>query len=58
MSTHLAAAALGNAVGWITAIDQEDIQHKVKPLLGGSTPANLMTDAQVDEWIRTQRHKR
>jgi hypothetical protein len=20
-------------------------------------PANLMTDAQVDEWIRTQRHK-
>ena len=33
MSTHLAAAALGYAVWWISAIDQEDIQHKVKPLL-------------------------
>jgi nitroreductase len=92
MSAHLAAAALGYAVWWITAIGQEDIQRKVKPLLGVPDalsiidvmcfgpparpsykrwkktlpqmmswdrfdPANLMTDAQVDEWIRTQRHK-
>jgi 5,6-dimethylbenzimidazole synthase len=34
MSAHLAAAALGYAVWWITAIGQEDIQHKLKPLLG------------------------
>ena len=33
MSAHLAAAALGYAVWWITAIGQEDIQRKVKPLL-------------------------
>jgi nitroreductase len=92
MSAHLAAAALGYAVWWITAIGQEDIQRKVKPLLGVPDalsiidvmcfgpparpsykrwkktlpqimswdrfdPATLMTDAQVDEWIRTQRHK-
>lgn len=92
MSAHLAAAALGYAVWWITAIGQEDIQRRVKPLLGVPDalsiidvmcfgppakpsykrwkktlaqimswdrfdPANLMTDAQVDEWIRTQRHK-
>jgi len=34
MSAHLAAAALGYAVWWIPAIGQEDIQQKVKPLLG------------------------
>ena len=34
MSAHLAAAALGYAVWWITAIGQEDIQGKVRPLLG------------------------
>ena len=34
MSAHLAAAALGYAVWWITAIGQEDIQRKIKPLLG------------------------
>ena len=34
MSAHLAAAALGYAVWWITAIGQEDIQRRVKPLLG------------------------
>jgi 5,6-dimethylbenzimidazole synthase len=34
MSAHLAAAALGYAVWWITAIGQEDIQSRVKPLLG------------------------
>ena len=92
MSAHLAAAALGYAVWWITAIGQEDIQRKVRPLLGVPDelavidvmcfgppakasykrwkkmlpqimswdrfdPANLMTDTQIDEWIRTQRHK-
>ena len=34
MSAHLAAAALGYAVWWITAIGQEDIQRQIKPLLG------------------------
>src|SRR5918996_994632 len=34
MSAHLAAAALGYAVWWITAIGQEEIQARVKPLLG------------------------
>jgi nitroreductase len=34
MSAHLAAAALGYAVWWITAIGQEDIQAKMRPLLG------------------------
>ena len=34
MSAHLAAAALGYAVWWITAIGQEDIQKQIKPLLG------------------------
>jgi 5,6-dimethylbenzimidazole synthase len=34
MSAHLAAAALGYAVWWITAIGQEDIQSKMRPLLG------------------------
>jgi len=92
MAAHLAAAALGYAVWWITAIGQEDIQRKVRPLLGVPEalsiidvmcfgppakpsykrwkktlpqimswdrfdPDNLMTDAQIDEWIRTQRHK-
>ena len=34
MSAHLAAAALGYAVWWITAIGQENMQKKVRPLLG------------------------
>lgn len=34
MSAHLAAAALGYAVWWITAIGQEAIQEKIGPLLG------------------------
>jgi 5,6-dimethylbenzimidazole synthase len=34
MSAHLAAAALGYAVWWITAVGQEEIQKQVKPLLG------------------------
>ena len=92
MAAHLAAAALGYAVWWITAIGQEEIQAEIKPLLGVPAelsvidvmcfgpplkpsykrwkkrldqimswnrfePANFMTDAQIDEWIRTQRHK-
>jgi nitroreductase len=92
MCAHLAAAALGYAVWWITAIGQEDIQRTVRPLLGVPDelaiidvmcfgpparasykrwkktlpqitswgrfdPANLMSDTQIDEWIRTQRHK-
>ncbi|MGH7324284.1 MAG: nitroreductase family protein [Candidatus Rokuibacteriota bacterium] len=92
MAAHLAAAALGYAVWWITAIGQEEIQQKIKPLLGvpevldvidvmcfgpplkpsykrwkkrleqilhwdSFDPGHFMTDAQVDEWIRTMRHK-
>ena len=34
MSAHLAAAALGYAVWWITAIGQENMQKRVRPLLG------------------------
>lgn len=34
MSAHLAAAALGYAVWWVTAIGQEAIQKEYKPLLG------------------------
>ncbi|MEE8523204.1 MAG: nitroreductase family protein [Thermoanaerobaculia bacterium] len=34
MSAHLAAAALGYGVWWITAIGQEAIQSEIKPLLG------------------------
>jgi 5,6-dimethylbenzimidazole synthase len=92
MSAHLAAAALGYAVWWITAIGQDDIQKKIKPLLGVPEalsvidvmcfgpplkpsykrwkkrleqimswdrldPASVMTDAQIDEWVKTTRHK-
>jgi 5,6-dimethylbenzimidazole synthase len=34
MLAHLAAAALGYAVWWITAIGQDDIQRQIKPLIG------------------------
>jgi 5,6-dimethylbenzimidazole synthase len=34
MSAHLAAAALGYNVWWVTAIGQEDAQNMLKPLLG------------------------
>jgi len=34
MSAHLAAAALGYAVWWITAIGQEGIQSMMRPVLG------------------------
>jgi nitroreductase len=92
MSAHLAAAALGYAVWWITAIGQDDIQKTVKPLLGVPAalsvidvmcfgpplkpsykrwkkrldqimswdrldPAGVMTDEQIDEWVKTTRHK-
>ena len=92
MSAHLAAAALGYAVWWITAIGQEDIQSLIKPLLGVPdelavidvmcfgpplkpsykrwkkrldqimswdrfNPEHFMTDAQIDEWVKTTRHK-
>jgi 5,6-dimethylbenzimidazole synthase len=92
MAAHLAAAALGYAVWWITAIGQEDIQKKVRPLLGVPEPLaiidvmcfgpplkpsykrwkkrldqivswdrfnpdNVMTDEQIDEWVKTTRHK-
>lgn len=92
MLAHLAAAALGYAVWWITAIGQENIQRKLKPLLAVPdelavvdvmcfgpplkpsykrwkkpldqimhwdrfNPANFMTLAQIDEWIKNMRHK-
>jgi len=92
MSAHLAAAALGYAVWWITAIGQDDIQRRIKPLLGVPDelavldvmcfgpplkpsykrwkkrldqivswgrfePVNFMTEADIDEWVRTTRHK-
>src|SRR5271167_3295588 len=34
MSAHLAAAALGYAVWWITAIGQDEMQRNIRPLLG------------------------
>jgi len=92
MSAHLAAAALGYNVWWVTAIGQEKAQQAMKPLL--DIPSELsvldimcfgppvkptykrwkktlgeitnwdkfdhshrMTDAKLDEWISTTRHK-
>ncbi|HEV8306785.1 MAG TPA: nitroreductase family protein [Methylomirabilota bacterium] len=92
MSAHLAAAALGYAVWWITAIGQEEIQRQIKPLLAVPddlaiidvmcfgpplkpsykrwkkplhqivswdrfNPESYMTEAQIDDWIKTTRHK-
>ncbi|MGI9413409.1 MAG: nitroreductase family protein [Hyphomicrobiales bacterium] len=92
MSAHLAAAALGHKVWWITASGQEKAQTELKPLLdvpeelavldimcfgqplkppytrwkkdlGEITHRNrfdrslFMTDEEIDEWIRTMRHK-
>lgn len=34
MSAHLAAAALGYQVWWVTAIGQDDAQNAIRPLLG------------------------
>jgi nitroreductase len=92
MCAHLAAAALGYAVWWISAVGQETAQRVIRPLLGipeelavidilcFGPPAkpsykrwkkqlgeimswnrfntdNFWSEAQVDEWVRTQRHK-
>jgi len=92
MSAHLAAAALGYAVWWITAIGQDDLQQTIRPLVGVPEflsiidvmcfgpplkpsykrwkkrldqivswdrmgPADVMTDEQIDEWVKTTRHK-
>jgi 5,6-dimethylbenzimidazole synthase len=92
MSAHLAAAALGYNVWWVTAIGQESAQKEMKPLLGipedlavidimlfgpplkppykrwkkslpqimswnRFDPANYMTLEQIEEWIKTTRHK-
>ena len=92
MSAHLPAAALGDAVWWITAVGQEEIQKQVKPLLGipdelavidvmcfgpplkpsykrwkktlpqilswdRLEPANVPSDADIDDWIKSTRHK-
>lgn len=92
MSAHLAAAALGYSVWWVTAIGQEAAQKAMKPLLGipeelsvldimcfgpaAKQPykrwkkdlseivswnrfdqAQFKTDAQIDEWVATTRHK-
>jgi len=92
MSAHLAAAALGYNVWWVTAIGQEAAQKAMKPLLGIPAelavldilcfgppakppykrwkktlpditnwnrfdPSHAMTEAQIDEWVATQRHK-
>jgi nitroreductase len=92
MSAHLAAAALGYQVWWVTAIGQEDAQKALKPLLGvpddlsvidimlfgvplkqpykrwkKTLPQiaswgrfdmqNYMSVAEIDDWVREQRHK-
>jgi nitroreductase len=92
LSAHLAAAALGYAVWWITAVGQELAQRALKPLLGipdelavidilcfgppakesykrwkkrldqivswnRFNPENFWTVEQIDEWVKTQRHK-
>ena len=92
MSAHLAAAALGYNVWWVTAIGQEAAQKEMKPLLGIPAdlavidimlfgppskppykrwkkalpqimswnrfdPANHMTLEQIEEWIKTTRHR-
>jgi 5,6-dimethylbenzimidazole synthase len=92
MSAHLAAAALGYNVWWVTAIGQQDAQDAIKPLL--DVPEELsvidimcfgppakpiykrwkkdlseimswdrydrahhLSDEQVEEWIKTKRHR-
>lgn len=92
MSAHLAAAALGYSVWWVTAIGQEQAQQAMKPLLGipdelavldifcfgpaakapykrykkpldrivsrdRFDPAQMMSDDDLDAWIRTRRHR-
>jgi nitroreductase len=92
MCAHLAAAALGYAVWWISAIGQDDLQRTIRPLVGVPEflsiidvmcfgpplkpsykrwkkrldqivswdrldPDDVMTDEQIDEWVKTTRHK-
>ena len=92
MSAHLAAAALGYNVWWVTAIGQQKAQDAMRPLLKvpdelsildimcfgpplkepykrwKKTPEeithwdvfdlkNFPTDADLDDWIKTKRHK-
>lgn len=92
MSAHLAAAALGYNVWWVTAIGQEEAQEAMRPLLGippeisvldiflfgppAAKPykrwrrpieeilhhdqydaSHFMTDAELDDWIKTRRHR-
>lgn len=92
MNAHLAAAALGYNVWWVTAIGQEAAQREMKPLLGIPEELSVLdimcfgppakppykrwkkemdeirsferfdmrqfrTDAELDDWIQTQRHK-
>ena len=92
MSAHLAAAALGYNVWWITAIGQQAAQDAMKPLLDIPEELSVLdimcfgpprkppykrwkksldeivhwdrfdrshypTDEQIEEWIRTQRHR-
>ncbi len=92
MSAHLAAAALGYGVWWVTAIGQEEAQAALKPVLGVPDDlavidimcfgpplkppykrwkksldeirsfdrfdmANYRTPAEIDEWVKTTRHK-
>ena len=92
MNAHLAAAALGYNVWWVTAIGQEAAQREMKPLLGIPEELSVLdimcfgppakapykrwkkemdeirsferfdmrqfrTDADLDDWIQTQRHK-
>jgi 5,6-dimethylbenzimidazole synthase len=92
MSAHLAAAALGYNVWWVTAIGQERAQAAMRPLLGVPQelsildimgfgppakppytrwkkalseivswnrldPAQVPSDAEMDDWIATRRHK-
>jgi 5,6-dimethylbenzimidazole synthase len=92
MAAHLAAAALGYGVWWVTAIGQEEAQRALRPVLGVPEElslidimcfgppkkepyrrwkrpldeimswdqydrANFRTDAQIEEWIRTDRHR-
>src|ERR1700676_2916149 len=70
MSAHLAAAALGYNVWWVTAIGQEKAQAAMKPpykrwkktLADISNwnrfdASHFMTEAQIDDWVATTRHK-
>lgn len=92
MSAHLAAAALGYGVWWVTAIGQEAAQAALKPALGVPDDlaiidiicfgpplkppykrwkktlaeirsferfdmGNYRTVEQIDEWVKTTRHK-